>query len=709
MKFGFLNKNTKTIALVLAAMIVGGSVSVLSYAAVANKNDKANTAESKQTEASQTSDAKLAKDETVYVLANADGSVKKIIVSDWIKNNTKSATVKDGGELDDVKNVKGNESYTMNADNMREWNADGNDVYLQGTTEKQLPVDLSVTYKLDGKTVSPSELAGKSGKVSIRFDYKNNQYENVNINGKTEKIYVPFIMLTGTILDGDKFSNVDVTNGKILGDGDHIAVAGFALPGMQDNLAIDKEKLELPDYVEITADVKDFELSTTMTLAVNVPTEELSLDGVDSLDGLKAQTAKLNDAMTQLIDGSSQLYGGLTTLLGKSEELVAGIDKIADYASQLNEAAQAIDSGIKTQLVTNNDSLKGGAAKVFSTLLNTVQTTLESQTGTTVAVLTGGKYTELTVANYEDALAEIKTSAPFAAIGKASLEAQLKEDGVPTEYVDAAVQLIYDGYAATGNFDSALASMQNDMKALATMGELQGVSVDRTKVPTIMGMLPNADQNKAGAVYKILSYKAFMAGVSVDNYIANNDAVNQAAAVYDSYVKVATAKANPAPAKLQAVYAVTAGQAKSKITAGVDTALQQLTGTKENPGFKYLYDGINAYTDGVAQLSSKVSLYAGSMKEFNNGAGELSSKAAALPDGVKQLQDGSMRLSSGIKQLNDEGIQKLVSAVDGDLGGLVARMKAVVDVSKDYKSFTGLADGYDGNVKFIYKTDGIEK
>lgn len=289
MKFGFLNKNTKTIALVLAAMIVGGSVSVLSYAAVANKNDKANTAESKQTESSQTSDAKLAKDETVYVLANADGSVKKIIVSDWIKNNTKSATVKDGGELDDVKNVKSNESYTMNADNMREWNADGNDVYLQGTTEKQLPVDLSVTYKLDGKIVSPSELAGKSGKVSIRFDYKNNQYENVNINGKTEKIYVPFIMLTGTILDGDKFSNVDVTNGKILGDGDHIAVAGFALPGMQDNLAIDKEKLELPDYVEITADVKDFELSTTMTLAVNVPTEELSLDGVDSLDGLKAQ------------------------------------------------------------------------------------------------------------------------------------------------------------------------------------------------------------------------------------------------------------------------------------------------------------------------------------------------------------------------------------------------------------------------------------
>ena len=263
MKFGFVNKNTKMIAIVAAAMIVSGSVSVLSYAAVTNKGDKANTAESKQTEPSQTSDAKLAKDETVYVLANADGSVKKIIVSDWIKNNTKSATVKDGGELDDVKNVKGNESYTMNADNMREWNADGNDVYLQGTTEKQLPVDLSVTYKLDGKTVSPSELAGKSGKVSIRFDYKNNQYENVNIDGKDTKIYVPFIMLTGTILDGDKFSNVDVTNGKILGDGDHIAVAGFALPGMQDNLAIDKEKLELPDYVEITADVKDFELSTT--------------------------------------------------------------------------------------------------------------------------------------------------------------------------------------------------------------------------------------------------------------------------------------------------------------------------------------------------------------------------------------------------------------------------------------------------------------
>ena len=143
---------------------------------------------------------KIAKDETVYVLAGADGSVKKIIVSDWIKNALGASSLTDTTGLSDIENVKGDESYTISG-SAKVWDAQGNDIYYQGNIEKELPVGMTVTYTLDGKKVSADEIAGKTGKVSIRFDYENRQYETVKIDGKDEKIYVPFAMLTGMLLE----------------------------------------------------------------------------------------------------------------------------------------------------------------------------------------------------------------------------------------------------------------------------------------------------------------------------------------------------------------------------------------------------------------------------------------------------------------------------------------------------------------------------
>ena len=259
-----------------------------------------------------------------------------------------------------MENVKGNETYTMNGDNMRVWDAQGNDIYYQGSIEKELPVNLSVSYTLDGKKVSPSELAGKSGHVVIRFDYQNNQYETVEIDGKTEKIYVPFAMLTGMLLDSDVFTNVAVSNGKLINDGDHIAVIGIAFPGLEDNLAIDKEDFEIPDYVEISADVKNFEMSMTMTIATNELFNKVDANNLDSIDSLTDSLDELTDAMDQLMDGSSQLYDGLCTLLDKSGELVAGIDKLAAGAKELKDGAGDLDAGVA--------QLQGGAAELYAGL-----------------------------------------------------------------------------------------------------------------------------------------------------------------------------------------------------------------------------------------------------------------------------------------------------------------------------------------------------
>lgn len=174
----------KSLSLVLCgALIIGGTGAV----AFALNSDKKEEPITEQSVFTSEEDADIVKDETVYVLAGADGSVQKIIVSDWIKNAVGSTIISDKSELTDVENVKGEESYTMNGNNMRVWDAKGNDIYCQGNIEKELPVGLSVSYKLDGKTISPTELAGKSGKVTIRFDYQNKQFETVEIDGKPGK------------------------------------------------------------------------------------------------------------------------------------------------------------------------------------------------------------------------------------------------------------------------------------------------------------------------------------------------------------------------------------------------------------------------------------------------------------------------------------------------------------------------------------------
>lgn len=350
------------------------------------------------------------KDETVYVLASADGTVDKIIVSDWVQNTCGVDLIDDVTRLTGIENVKGDETYTLGGDNSCVWDARGNDIYYQGEIDKELPMSIAVSYTLDGQSITPDELAGRSGKVTIRFDYANNQYETVNINGKQEKIYVPFAMLTGVLLDNDVFSNVSVSNGKLVNDGDRTIVAGLAFPGLQDSLGLDRDTLDLPEYVEITADVKDFSLETTVTLAANGLFNDATneVGEFDSLDDLDGKLDELTDAMSQLIDGSSRLYDGLCTLLDSSKELVSGIDRLAAGAAQLKQGADSLSAGASQlqagaaalsqgldALAQNNGALNGGATQVFQTLLSTANAQLAAA---------GVQAPELTAENYAQVL-----------------------------------------------------------------------------------------------------------------------------------------------------------------------------------------------------------------------------------------------------------------------------------------------------------------
>lgn len=296
------------------------------------------------------------KEQTVYVTADESGKTQKVIVSNWLKNTEKESSLTDKSDLENIQNVKGEETFKKNSDGTLIWDADGKDIYYQGETQEELPVSVKMTYYLDGKKIEPSKLAGKSGKVKIRIDYENHADQTVEIDGKKEKIYTPFLMVTGMILPAEKFTNVEVKNGKVISDGKNEIVMGIGFPGLGESLQLSdieelKEK-EVPDYVEITADVEDFSLSLTATVATTGTLEELGLGEIDSLDDLKESMDKLADSSEALVNGSKELQDGI-------EKLDTSAVTFADGLKSADQGAGQLKAGIDTMNNKKGELLNG--------------------------------------------------------------------------------------------------------------------------------------------------------------------------------------------------------------------------------------------------------------------------------------------------------------------------------------------------------------
>lgn len=727
----FKKHTPKILSAFLSLVLIFSLVATTAYTAGAESN----AVNSKQSSSSGKDSGKLFKEESVYIIADAEGNPDKVIVSDWIKNPDKLDTINDKSTLSDIKNVKGDETYKLNSDNMYVWNAKGNDIYYQGTSDADLPVDLRVSYILDGRAVSPDEIAGKSGKVTIRFDYKNKQYETVKINGKKERIYVPFVMLTGMMLDNEKFSNVTVSNGKVINDGNHTIVAGFAMPGMEDNLKLDTDKFSIPDSVEITADVKDFELSTTLTVAASDMFGDIDFSDADkTIKDLNKKLDTLTDATNRLIDGSSKLYNGISTMLKKSDALVSGVQALADGAkklsngvSELDKGAGKLNNGVKTldkgasslksgaakmqnglsdlayglgQLSTNSYALTSGAKQVFDTLLKTADDQIAAA---------GLKADKLTISNYSkvlsgiiDSLSEdkVREQAEQMALQsvtqtvrsqeeliKAGVTAAVREQVTNGVLAKAGLNMTAEQYAAAveagkvdaetqAQINAAVEQQMNSSEIAATIDskteeEIQKLIDENMKSDAVKAQIEQAVENaKAGAL-------------SIKNLKTQLDSFNefyQGINTYTSGVDQASAGANQ-----------------------LSTGSQKLSN-----GTKSLKKGTKKLKKGTADLNAGTSKLASGSLALYNGVETLNNGTGALVNGVQLLNNGALSLNNGLKKYKEEGIDVLVDAVEGKAEVLVERLKAISKVSKDYKSFSGISKDMDGKVNFIYKTDSVE-
>ena len=646
------------------------------------------------------------KEETVYVIADANGKANKVIVSEWLKNQKGSDTLKDQSNLKDVKNVKGDQDFTKGSGDELTWNAKGSDIYYQGTSDKQLPVDVTVTYKLNGKTVSAKELDGASGKLTMEFTYKNNTGKTKKVNGKNVTIYQPFLMVSGLLVDNDKMSNVEVTNGKVINSGDKTVVVGMALPGLEESLGLadltdsDGKKIDIdvPQKVTIKADVSDFSLLTTVTMASNSALEELNLDDVDSVDDLKDSLKKLGDSSKELVDGTKKLEDGVGELNDKSGDLADGVDKVNQGAKDLDKGAKDLNNGAKdlddgtNELATQVKDLPSSAQQLLDGA-KSIKSALGNADSKTQTIYTGAAAIEEGAQQMSDNLKNTN--------GKSIYEAAAGIQEGAAKVTSGADQLSDGLNTAAANLDESIKLLN---AAVGQLEDLQKTTEDTTTLQTygaLIKEIKGSIQYQQGVKQALTS--TLQSGIT---------SIKGGATLIDTYAgKIAdgSVKLVEGAAKLEA--------GAKAIQSGVDTMISGNNGQNLNAmiaGLSMLSQqsgklvaGTQKLADGSGKLLAGTDTLTEGTGKLASGTGELSDGTDKLISGIGELLDGSKDLAEGMAKFDEEGIQKLTSLTDGDLGDIVDRLEAVQDYAKEYKSYGGCPADLECSTKFIYKTDSI--
>ncbi len=841
----------RVVAGVLTIALVGTGIGAT--AVFAEKNSTAVTAEADSTTDSSKDADDIAdklmdsvslkdndadKDESVYLISDANGNVNKTIVVDHLKNKDKKDTLEDASNLSDIENVKGKEKFTQSGDKLT-WQAGGKDIYYQGTATEEPPVTQKVTYYLDGKEISPEDLAGKSGKVKIRFDYTNTTSYTETVNGEKQTVSVPFAAITGLVL-GDGFENIEVTNGKAEVSDSSSVVLGYALPGLKDSLGIKDKDLDgdvnIPEYMEMTADVKNFSMPAAMTFVVNA-SDYVSTDGIDTSDlddminDLKDASTQLQDGSKTLAEGTDTLADGLSTLQSKLGTFASGVgtlqsglktytdgvSTLSGGLNKLNSNVPTLSNGITT-LNSSAKSLNDGVALLNATvsakftdsekktLLDQVHSTLESQKSeiekqaqTTVASQKTAiqkqaqsavdlqktdiqKQAQSTVADQKEDIekkaqaavddqkeqiksvaaetvkqqeTEIKNQAASAVeqeftSGKtdyitneakkqlASIKPVI-ESGVKAQFVQKMAEknpAITDYDSAKTFFDQnvgmkdgaaeACVNEQIDTIINNLAGSVASTAKDASKIAAGEAAYTAASQTAGEAAYTGASLAAGTAAYTAARQTAGEAAYAGASlaattAAYTGASQAATTAAyTGAVSGAEQATITSAEQTKATVAASINqkqaNGYSLVTGMKAlADGTQTLYNSVPTLTSGIKQLVDGSNTLVANNAQLNSGASQLADGTNQIVSGVDQLTTGSHTLSEGahtladgMVQFNEEGINKILDAYNGDLKPFTDKLQAVIDAGEEYQTYSAIADGQTGSVKFIYKLASID-
>ena len=662
-------------------------------------------------------DDETVKDETVYAMLNSDGSVDQEIVSSWLHNDNGIRNIKEQLDLSNVKNVKSDEKPEVSGKTYT-WNADSNDIYYEGTSTKTLPVQVRVTYKLDGKEISGKDLIGKSGKLEIHISLKNTQSKTVNVNGRQTRIH-PFYMGAGVLdLSTDHFSNVKCENGKVLSEGNNTMVAFISVPGLQDTLescgVTGAKELPMQDDITITCEAKDFELGPIMfAMTPEVPVDKLK--DINSMDDLTKGLDELTNASAQLLNGTSQLSEGTATFQGKMQELVNGVPTLTNGVSALKNGTQELVSG-STRLYSGLQNLHTGMnqAKKGTAKLNKATDGL----GTLVS-----------------GVDEINTNMQALAKGL-----QHGSNELNASLSDEMLKNLTDGL---GNVSALQEMFEKDQQHVAQAAADLEAALTSTDVDNAAGKLGETAEylkkkafNDKGEVVDAEAAQALKSLKSADDYLLNYKTQATASAVnlQKQLTQLQTDSANLKNLSDMADSAAEMLPKLSSFKASLNTAsqgAQQLArGTQQlseksssllelKKGISTLDSSMTTAVGGSSELYKGSQALVSGLQRVDQGAGALQSGSATIGNGAQQLYDASTllkdktgELHAGMSKFKTTGIdemQKQVSLSLDDVTQLLAIKDEIVKEAEQEHTFSGAPKNSESKVKYIYKTEELQK
>ena len=592
--------------------------------------------------------------DTAYVTEMAAGSTEATITQaitnelavsnkSTLATNTRQETVYVFNDASGNKNhITVNEKIT---------DANGNETLNKTESSENAPVTMKVTYKLDGKEIKPQDLAGKSGKVTIRFDYTNNQKKTVTINGKKQTVAVPFTMITGMMLPTDVFSNVEVTNGKLTKVGDNIVAVGMTMPGLKDtmNLKFNDKSLDLdiPEYFELTADVKDFSLDMTMSVATSNLLSDMNADDI-TLEDLKKTVASLDDAATQLADGTVTLQDGTQQLSDAIPALTDGVDQLNTGASSLKDGIYAYADGAASAYegsVSLNDNMKtyaDGIGTLYNTLKdNNLDSSVASAADGASQLAAGATALDEGIDSALSGAGQLVTGAKSLtdgtgelATGAAALaEGADKIGGTLTSGMTEAKQKYDNAYDSFYQLAIAVIGGKLGYNPAAMTGEQKITAATTLANEGISATADITDENQCTKA----------AAFIMQNYNDTDIATGKIIGIRTAMVSALTAKYAAADTE----HKYTLEQLKAKANSDADANLVAISS-----GLSQAYKAYGLLNDTMTSLTAggENSFFNGITK-LNEGAGQVNSGANALKAGIDQLSAGAGQLSAGSKQL----------------------------------------------------------
>ena len=564
----------------------------------------------------------FSKSETVYAVMNGNGSIKSTTVSEHLYSASGLANVTDKTTLTDIQNTESDAEFTQNGEELV-WNTEDTDVYYKGNTDKALPIDVKVTYALDGQEAALEDIIGKSGHLTVTVALKNNETGTVNVNGKDRTIVTPLITAVGVILGGDA-SNVTAEHGMIESAAKSSVAAFVTLPGVKDSLSgllpdeVDSIEDYLQDTVTVEADVTELTCPQVM-VACATSTAALGTSNVFDLSSINDLTDginQLNDAMSQLMDGASQLVDG-------TSQLANGVLALLDGANTLNNGAAALDDGLGQltngldTLSANNAALNAGAQQVADGVLASANKTLKE----------GGLIDEdMTWSDYEAVIDNILTmNDKTLAAGRRKIVRTVWEQAPSFKDSQLDLALYLSATKTNHDLEAALKLMQN---------------YDPSMLCGLVQLLTSEDaKNTAKAELKY----------QVEN--SQDMADVRALKTSLSQIQFFVSSVN-------------------QYTAGVQTAA----------------DGAHSAKDGSAQLAAGTKTLYDGVNTLNTGAGQLNDGAGRLNDGLNQFnEEGISKLTGALDQDQLHGLKTVLDEMTDRLNDYTSFAGAPDDAESSVK------------------------